>query len=512
MSITFDVSEVEPDPSPLGPADLGRAFAARGVRGVLAADAGDHELVDALPLHGLAMALHLAYQRHRPLTLSPDDVWLCIAQGLARHVEANAEALRPRLVAHQGKLPLEVRRDEILNDPSAAGEWAVAIDGLVEHVRAHLGGRASLFVSSFSTTDRASRIASQITLLGAMQSYFEYTIASLCGIPKVTLLGTVADWRDVRARARVLGELDLERWASRLDPVLEAIERTAAGRVDVEFWRRIYKEHHASGGESISGWVNVLFPFLGDRGTQPNPWVFADDEPENELEMPKLRDLPSGLASAPFSWRLLTEERPMQLVSGFVGVSRARDDGVRPAIGWCVAPASPERRFRAIPGASGPEAGAVRMTPRDGKRLTTLRGLAEEIAYDRHDRVALSLSWCDALEDLEGIEGIDAIEEVSLLSCGAIRDLAPLTRLPRLRTLWVQQCAAVIDVSPLTTLTSLETLALTHNPALVDYRPLAALAGSRLQQLDLFGASVPAAVQGRHVGVEAVAAALARLA
>lgn len=507
MSITFDVSEVEPDPLPLSSSDLTRELTARGIRDPVSAASGEHELVEALPLHGLAMALHLAYQRHRPLTLSPDDVWLCIAQGLARHVESNAEALRPRLVAHHGKLLLEVRRDEILNDPSLPDEWAVAIDGLVEHVRAHLGGRAALFVSSFSTTDRASRVASQITLLGAMQSYFEYSIASLCGIPKITLLGTVADWRDVRARSRVLSELELERWASKLDPVLEAIERTAAGDVDVGFWQRIYKEHHASGGETISGWVNALFPFLGDRGTKANPWVFADEDPESELEMPKLRDLPSGLASAPFSWRLLTETRPMQLVSGFVGVARA-GEGVRPAIGWCVAPSAPERRFRAIP---GPEPGLVRMSPRESARLTTLRGLGDEIAYDRHPRVALSLSWCDALEDLAGLDGIEAIEEVSILSCGRIRDLTPLARLPNLRTLWIQQCPNVSDVSALAGIASLETLALSHNPALVDYRPLRAFAGSRLRQLDLFGTSAPPAAQGRHVGGEAIAAALTRL-
>ena len=31
-----------------------------------------------------------AYQEHRPLELSPDDIWLCISQGFARHVVNNA--------------------------------------------------------------------------------------------------------------------------------------------------------------------------------------------------------------------------------------------------------------------------------------------------------------------------------------------------------------------------------------------------------------------------------------
>jgi Domain of unknown function (DUF4419) len=34
--------------------------------------------------------------------LSPDAVWLTIAQGVAQHVRMNAEELRPRLVNHGG--------------------------------------------------------------------------------------------------------------------------------------------------------------------------------------------------------------------------------------------------------------------------------------------------------------------------------------------------------------------------------------------------------------------------
>jgi hypothetical protein len=54
-------------------------------------------------LWGCPAAADLAYRHHFPLVLTPDAVWLTVAQGLARHVTNNAEALRHRLVAHEGR-------------------------------------------------------------------------------------------------------------------------------------------------------------------------------------------------------------------------------------------------------------------------------------------------------------------------------------------------------------------------------------------------------------------------
>ncbi|MEM1030549.1 MAG: DUF4419 domain-containing protein [Myxococcota bacterium] len=48
--------------------------------------------------HALVNAVHLAFSQHRPLRLSPDAIWLTISQGFARHIEENAEALRPAFV------------------------------------------------------------------------------------------------------------------------------------------------------------------------------------------------------------------------------------------------------------------------------------------------------------------------------------------------------------------------------------------------------------------------------
>src|SRR5277367_5787722 len=51
--------------------------------------------------HGFMEAVHLSFSKHYPLILTPDSVWLTIAQGFGTHINANAEALRKQFVKHE---------------------------------------------------------------------------------------------------------------------------------------------------------------------------------------------------------------------------------------------------------------------------------------------------------------------------------------------------------------------------------------------------------------------------
>src|SRR6266542_6773522 len=65
--------------------------------------------------HGLAAAILHAYNNHQHLRLSPDDVWLTIAQGVSHHINFNPEKFRHYFVNHQGKKELIVFAGDILN-------------------------------------------------------------------------------------------------------------------------------------------------------------------------------------------------------------------------------------------------------------------------------------------------------------------------------------------------------------------------------------------------------------
>src|SRR4051794_11670624 len=63
--------------------------------------------------HSLIAAAHVAFSQHRPLVLSPDVIWVTLAQGLAQHLRLDPERYRHLLVRHGGRMDLRVERDDL---------------------------------------------------------------------------------------------------------------------------------------------------------------------------------------------------------------------------------------------------------------------------------------------------------------------------------------------------------------------------------------------------------------
>jgi hypothetical protein len=340
MAITFEVSPVARALAPLRIPAGAPALTLQGLP-VEALGASNSPF---LPTEGNAFlrAVHAAYALHYPLVLSPDAVWLCIAQGFALHVNQNAEHLRGKLVRHEGQATIEVRRDDFVKG-SPLNPWPEAFSAFSDAVAAHLGRQRDLVVCDFSTTGPCERAASEIVLLDAMQRYVSLEFLSMCGIPAITLEGTAADWHGVRRRARALEEYDTELWTRELGPVLDEIVATAEGRVDRRFWETLFKHVDGSGGPWVLGWINVLFPYVRVTYPQerivPNRWVSAW---KKGLEAdhgggPSPSEIPSGVSSAPFVWNYLADRFPMHFLGGFVGVAQDADSlALRPVIGWAV--------------------------------------------------------------------------------------------------------------------------------------------------------------------------------
>ncbi len=339
MSITFRVSDVERASAPLRPPP-GDRFELLG-RGVEAWGSNPVSLAPA-PRHGFLDAAAWAFSAHYPLVLTPDAVWLCIAQGFATHVRLNAEQLRGKLVRHQGKETIVVRRDEFVKG-SPENPWPEAFSTFSDEIAARIGRQRDLVVCDFSTTGPCERAASEIVLMDAVQELFTYELGGLCGIPEVTLEGTARDWESIRRRAAVLGEYGLDFWVEGLLPVLDLLLATARGQVDVAFWRSFYNLNGDSGGPYLTGWINVLFPYLRDAdrfflNLAASKWAAGVGQMGGGH---KRCYIPAGLSRVPFLWKIGPEDAPltfpMELLGGFVGV--AQDPGtlaLRPAIGWAV--------------------------------------------------------------------------------------------------------------------------------------------------------------------------------
>jgi len=172
-----------------------------------------------------------------------------------------------------------------------------------------------------------------------MQQYFEYSVMTLCGIPTFYIGGTKSDWEFMRVKAQALVALDkdeLASWGSALDGVLlEIVNAFDSEGVNNQFWDSFYKYRSGSGGSRVTGWVNVLFPYLAQ---QPNKSARQSwNSEERSFSGTKPNEFPLGMSKVPFVWDYLGKEIEMEFVGGIVGASQSGEEGIlQPEFGWAV--------------------------------------------------------------------------------------------------------------------------------------------------------------------------------
>lgn len=278
-----------------------------------------------------------AFATHRPLRLSPDHIWLVITQGFAAHVNNHPEELRTLFVSHEGKVVLDVRRDDFKKGKKD-NPWEEVFPEFSKQIGTHIGQDAQqLITARFSTTSPAEQAAFEITLMDAVKQYFTYSVTTFCGIPEIILEGTTADWKSLRERTQKLAQYDLQWWTDELDPILAQFVEASEGRVNLEFWNSFYKQRRESGGPYINGWILKLFPYLRGSDNLPsrrNP-MLTTNPPEHSFICSD--DFPRGMSSVPFVWNYFDTEYDMMFLAGFLGISQDEDSKtLEPEIGWVV--------------------------------------------------------------------------------------------------------------------------------------------------------------------------------
>ena len=198
--------------------------------------------------NGFIAAVTTAFAEHRPLALRPEHIWTLVLQAVAVHVNQNAEELRSRFVAHDGKLALTVRRDEFVLG-AAGHDWAGVVAEFSEQIEGNTVADATKrMATDFSTTTADEKVAGQMTVMHAMEKYFDFRMSTLCGFPSITLEGSAEDWHSVRRKAEDLVRASCKEefsswWLPALLPVLDrfAEQYEDTGTVDVQFWQSMAK-------------------------------------------------------------------------------------------------------------------------------------------------------------------------------------------------------------------------------------------------------------------------------
>ena len=283
-----------------------------------------------------------AFADHRSLVLSPDMVWLLIGQGFSRYVNAHSEELRDKLVSHQGKMVLRVEKNNDVLDPSR-GDWTQLLNDFSAMIAENTKGEvADMMIADFSTTSMDERIASQITLMETVKTYFDYlNVVIACGIPTITLEGTPEDWQKVREKARGLSKYGLEKWANELDPILAEFVKASEGKPNQAFWENMVMKYRVEKFKSkkvcglydinetthLDGWFLKFFP--NENGYTWSDVLHTDDMPSEMARGNFTQEYIDPLTGATLA------TFPVQLWAGFVGVQvDAKTGALTPKIGW----------------------------------------------------------------------------------------------------------------------------------------------------------------------------------
>lgn len=219
--------------------------------------------------HGFVQAVFHAYSDHHHLVLRPEDVWFSILAQLNFFINAHAEELRSQFVAHKGQKELTVIDGGTIHSADF-GKLAMRMTEVIEENILDPELRTWI-MPAFSTTTDSDRVVAAISMMGAMQKYFSYSMCLMCGIPGVTLLGERDDWEQMAKKLDKIPQFGSEPavFAQLLRPVLErfvaSFDNPSSPDV-LDFWNRC--AHRLSGGSGpdyLSGWITA-FCFWNEDG------------------------------------------------------------------------------------------------------------------------------------------------------------------------------------------------------------------------------------------------------
>ena len=296
---------------------------------------------------GLVSAVLEAYNEHHNLVLRPDDFWTAIIIQFGFYVTGNSEALRDRLVSFEGKKELEI----IASGTLFTADFGVIANRMVdEQIVKNIKDPSIVewVIPAFSTTTETDRIVSSVSLMAALQNFFDYKFSLRCGIPNVTLLGTPSDWEVLRAKIDRLLEFELEgkhimeRWHGWLSYICDNLVASANNEPSMEFWDKV--ACHLGGGSGpsyISGWLSAFAVFnakgdwqgsrtsYGGRGEEPTDYGFPVIDTQN---------LPAGITSVPVSVDDNGTLYDCFMFAGHMGYTSDENHiTVIPRTDWCIA-------------------------------------------------------------------------------------------------------------------------------------------------------------------------------
>jgi hypothetical protein len=223
---------------------------------------------------GFAANCVKAYNEHHHLVIDPNAVWLAIMTQMSVYINLFPEQLRSKFVKHSDKKELVVRTGGTLR----TADYEYIGNQMAEKMKEHLVDESIVewAIPNFSTTTPTDRAVGSMVLMCGLQKFFKYKAVLKCGLPKVTILGTVEDWEFVRVRAyqawhkyNMPENNYMQKWHEMLTKVLGHFVKTAQKSPDLDFWNKMCSfQSRGSGTHWLAGWITCFSVFDAN-----NKWV-----------------------------------------------------------------------------------------------------------------------------------------------------------------------------------------------------------------------------------------------
>ena len=287
----------------------------------------------------LLNGFYLAHINHYPIRIKPDDIWLLIVQAFTYHVNKNKEKLRKSFVNFDGKIDCKVGYETSFSgiNKNILEDFAEQIN---KQMKNYLGKDIlEVLTPNFTTTNHDSKIVGKLSIMGAFQNYFHYTmLAYACGIPYIILEGTYEDYKKIKEKAEYLKKYQFEWYIDRIIPVVEKIIDAKKGNIDTKFFKNIIQQREVEEKVGfctysiekinyINGWIIKFFAYYN-----------SGEKIENEqIKFEKFKDIANQLLIVPFTFKEKDENQyQMEYQVGFIGCDQNEKNEVYPVQGWLV--------------------------------------------------------------------------------------------------------------------------------------------------------------------------------